>query len=92
MEEMQASLQSIVFKTAGVAFLSLGFSATFFSQQKGLAAESTDLRVISVHSNPRDPSDQLVRVRVTIGAGDETLVIPDCAAPEVTGHCFTLRD
>jgi len=80
--------------TASILGILLSFSnlsGTGFGQDSPrLQAAMIQAEVMSVHPNPRDHSDLLVSVRITIRAGKQALVIPNCATPGVNENCFCL--
>ena len=62
----------------------------FGQETPRLQAKSIQVQVTNVRPNPRDHSDSLISVRVTIRAGKQTLVIPNCATPGVNKNHFCL--
>ena len=56
--------------------------------RSNLRADSISVRVLSIHPNPRDSSDSIVSIQVTVRAADKGLVIPDCAEAAGVGHFF----
>jgi hypothetical protein len=55
-----------------------------------LQAARIQVEVISVHQNPRYRAERIISVRVTIRAGKEMLMIPNCATTGVNENYFCL--
>jgi hypothetical protein len=72
-----------------LSFLSLSV-AGFGQDSSRLQAATIQVNVISVNPNPRDQSDLIVSVRVTIRAGKQAIVVPNCAAAHDLKNYFCL--
>ena len=66
--------------TALAALLAVCGMGCCFSQRPGRVTPArVEVQVVQITADPEEPRDRLVTVRVTVYAGDRSLVIPNCA-------------